>query len=308
MPNTFFKSLKKIERTRRDSNPRPNAPQFYFPTEKCSAFFQKDTSFALESLHRLIKEIDWDDYKKWLYNNKSRYYARFLFNGTKKWKHLAFSNEFVEMPNDRKKEDVLKAITNLTRYLDIKYDTYLHDEFLHWIKRKEIRWKNTYPIIIQKEIPLKTILNNMKRLPAKYRLFAMFSLVCGLRTFESIKALNNHSELCKNGIIEMYWDRKTKKTNAVYCHPLLHDKIKDTYYENSIHRNVTTKILGCQIKYLRKINYTMVATKLDPLLAEFMQGRRGNVSQRHYFLPLMSNNRRKWIRMWEPIIKKFQFC
>jgi len=81
------------------------------------------------------------------------------------------------MPNDRKKEDVLKAITNLTRYLDIKYDTYLHDEFLHWIKRKEIRWKNTYPIIIQKEIPLKIILNNMKRLPTKYRLFAMFSLV-----------------------------------------------------------------------------------------------------------------------------------
>ena len=153
------------------------------------------------------------------------------------------------MPNDRKKEDVLKAVTNLTRYLDIKYDTYLHDEFLHWIKRKEIRWKNTYPIIIQKEIPLKTILNNVQKLPSKYRLFAMFSLVCGLRTFESIKALNNHSELCKNGIIEMYWDRKTKKTNAVYCHPLLHDKIKDTYYENSIHRNVTTKILGCQIKY-----------------------------------------------------------
>ena len=147
----------------------------------------------------------------------------------------------------------------------------------------------------------------MKRLPTKYRLFAMFSLVCGLRTFESIKALNSHGELCKNGIIEMYWDRKTKKTNAVYCHPLLHNKIKYTYYENSIHRNLTTKILGCQIKYLRKINYTMVATKLDPLLAEFMQGRRGNVSQRHYFLPLMSNNRKKWIRMWEPTIKKFQF-
>jgi len=243
-----------------------------------------------------------------LYNNKSKYYARFLFNGTKKWKHLAFSNEFVEMPNDRKKEDVLKAITNLTRYLDIKFDTYLHDEFLHWIKRKEIRWKNTYPIIIQKEIPLKTILNNMKKLTSKYRLFAMFSLVCGLRTFESIKALNNHSELCKNGIIEMYWDRKTKKTNAVYCHPLLHDKIKDIYYENSIHRNLKTEILGCQIKYLRKINYTMIATKLDPLLAEFMQGRRGNVSQRHYFLPLMSNNRRKWIRMWEPIIKNSNFA
>jgi len=104
------------------------------------------------------------------------------------------------------------------------------------------------------------------------------------------------------GIIEMYWDRKTKKTNAVYCHPLLHDKIKYTYYENSIHRNLTTKILGCQIKYLRKINYTMVATKIDPLLAEFMQGRRGNVSQRHYFLPMMQNNRKKWNKIWSKIL------
>jgi len=246
-----------------------------------------------------VQSIDWNDYKNWLYNNKSKYYARFLLRGSKSWHHLAFSNELVNYPNDRKKEDFLKAITNLTRYLDIKYDTYFHDEFLHWIKRKEIRWKNTYPIIIHKEIPLKTILKNMKKLPKKYRLFAMFSLVSGLRTFESVKALNNHSSLCKNGIIEMYWDRKTKKANAVYCHPSLHDKIKYQYFENSIHRNLTAKMLGCQIKYLRKINFTMVATKIDPLLAEFMQGRRGNVSQRHYFLPLLSNNRRKWIRMWD---------
>ena len=263
---------------------------------------QSDFKLLNETFFDYIQNLDWKNYQTWLQNNKSKYYARFLLRGAKRWHNLAFSNELVELPNDRKKEDILKAITNLTRYLDIKYDTYFHDEFLHWIKRKEIKWKNTCSIIIHKEIPLKTILNNMKKLQKKYRLFAMFSLVCGLRTFESIKALNNHSELCKNGIIEMYWDRKTKKANAVYCHPLLHDKIKYTYYENSIHRNLTTKILGCQIKYLRKINYTMVATKLDPLLAEFMQGRRGNVSQRHYFLPMMSEHRKKWIKVWGKIL------
>ena len=37
-------------------------------------------------------------------------------------------------------------------------------------------------------------------------------------------------------------------------------------------------------------------------LAEFMQGRRGNVSQRHYFLPLMNNNRKKWVRVWNKFL------
>ena len=49
----------------------------------------------------------------------------------------------------------------------------------------------------------------------------MFAIVSGLRTFEIVKVLNNHDALCNDGIIEMYWDRKTKKANAVYCHPLL---------------------------------------------------------------------------------------
>ena len=263
-----------------------------------SIFLKKNTAFAASEFQKYIQDIDWDDYKKWLYNNKSKYYARFLLRGSKKWHHFAFSDELVNYPNDRKKEDFLKAITNLTRYFDIKYDTYFHDEFLHWIKRKEIRWKSPRPITIPNEIDLKTILNNIKNLEKKFRLFAIFSLVSGLRTFESVKALNNHSSLCKNGIIEMYWDRKTKKANSVYCHPSLHDKIKYQYFENSIHRNLTTKMLGCQIKYLRKINFTMIATKIDPLLAEFMQGRRGNVSQRHYFLPMMNEHRKKWIKVW----------
>ncbi|GKS66713.1 hypothetical protein YTPLAS73_02600 [Nitrosarchaeum sp.] len=117
---------------------------------------------------------------------------------------------------------------------------------------------------------------------AEYQLFGLFALVSGLRTFECVKVLNDHDKLCKDGIIEMYWDRHTKKANAIYCHPLLHDKINYKYHESTIHRNLPSKTLGCQIKYL-KVNYTMIATNIDPLLAEFMQGRRGNVSQRHYF-------------------------
>ena len=65
---------------------------------------------------------------------------------------------------------------------------------------------------------------------------------------------------------------------------------------------MNSKIIGCEFRYLRKLNYTINATKIDPLLAEFMQGRRGNVSQRHYFLPLMNNNQKKWIKIWTKIL------
>jgi len=249
-----------------------------------------------------VQSIDWEHYKKWLYNNKNKYYARFLLSGAKKWHNYAFSNELVELSNDRNKDDILKAVTNLTRYFDINHDTTFHEEFLQWLKRKEIKWKSKRTLTIPNEIPLDTILSNMRTLEVKYQIFAIFALVSGLRTFECIKALNHHSELCRDGIMEMYWDRITKKTNAVFCHPLLHDKLNYTYSENTIHSKIRTKVLGCKISYLRKLNFTINATKVDPLLAEFMQGRRGNISQRHYFLPSMQQHRSKWLKTWTPLI------
>ena len=255
---------------------------------------------------KYVEDISWDEYKQWLNNNKSKYYARFLLCGAKKWNQYAFSNELVSLPSNRTREDILKSVTNLTRFIDIKHDTYFHEDFLKWIKRKELRWKTVQPFVIQKNISLKTILENIQKLDEKWKLFGLFGLVSGLRTFEIVKVLNNHDELCNDGIIEMYWDRKTKKANSVYCHPLLHDKMKFHYTENTIHRNINPKNLGCQIKYLRKVNYTQVATKLDPLLAEFMQGRRGNVSQRHYFLPMMSQNKKKWIKLWNKVLINFE--
>ena len=276
--------------SKNSENFRPNLDYY----EKISSLFRKH-----------VKELSWNDYKEWLQNNKSRCYANYIFSSGKKWNHYAFSNELVSLPPDRRREDILKAVTNLTRFIDITYDTYFHEDFLKWIKRKEIRWKSVKPFQIHKNIPLEPILKNIQKLPERWKLFGIFALVSGLRTFEIVKALNNHDALCHDGIIEMYWDRKTKKSNAVYCHPLLHDKIKYRYTENIVHRNLHSKKLGCQIRYLRKINYTQVATKIDPLLAEFMQGRRGNISQRHYFLPMMSQNKKKWIKLWNKVLVNF---
>jgi len=260
---------------------------------------------------QLFYTIHWQKYKKWLEENKQHHYAKVMYNYSITFAKLLFSQELVTMPKTRKKSDILKALANLTRFMDIQNDnSNFHEEFIRWLKRKEIKWNTTKQsnnYNLSNSFSLGKLFENLNELDEKYNLFATFMLVSGLRTNESIKAFNNHSSLCHSGIIEMFWNRRTKNANAVFCHPLLHHKINFIISEKSIRRHLNSKILGCELRYLRKINFTMVATKLDPLLAEFMQGRRGNVSQRHYFLPLMSNNRRKWIRVWEPIIKKCQF-
>ena len=242
----------------------------------------------------------WNEYEDWLLQNKNRAYARVVFRTTKKYYHLAFTQELVNLPNSRKKEDILKAISNLTRFYDIKYDTYLHEDFLKWVKRKELKWKTSQTSInhqVSEQVKLEDVLERISKLPEKYRIFTLFMLVSGLRTGESVKVFNEHSSLCNDGVIEMYWDRGTKKSNAVYCHPLLHNEIlKHKIRPNMLYRNIR---IGCELRYLRKLNFTLVATKLDPLLAEFMQGRRGNISQRHYFIPMMNKNKRKWIRLWD---------
>jgi len=245
-------------------------------------------------------------YKKWLNDNKHPHYAKVMYDYSKKYENLLFSQKLVTMPNTRKKSDILKALANMTRFMDIQNEnSNYHEEFTRWLKRKEIKWnttKHSNNYHISNRISLETILENLNGLDTKYKLFGTFMLISGLRTGESIKALNNHSSLCHDGIIEMFWNRGTKNANAVYCHPLLHDKINFTISEKSIRRHINSKILGCELRYLRKINFTLVATKLDPLLAEFMQGRRGNVSQRHYFLPMMNQNKKKWIKVWKNIL------
>ena len=224
-------------------------------------------------------------------------------------KHVAkllFSEEFVLRYSDRQKQDDLKVMGNLCRYHDIKYDTDYHAKFTAWLKKKEIRWnikssRNNYQIASQ--MPLQDVLFSLAKICPRYRIFGLFVLTSGLRTEEAIVAFNNHDKICRDGVMEMFWDRKTKKTNAVFCHPLLHNKIQGTVNKTGIKRNMKSAILGCELRYLRKLNFTIVATKIDPLLAEFMQGRRGNISQRHYFLPLMKNNYSKWKKIWKNIIQ-----
>lgn len=86
--------------------------------------------------------MDWDEYLRWLLQTKHRHYGRNIWLLGKKVYTMAFTPELVLMEHTRRKEDILKAISNICRFLDIKHNTYYHEEFLRWIKRKEIRWKH----------------------------------------------------------------------------------------------------------------------------------------------------------------------
>jgi len=213
---------------------------------------------------------------------------------------LIFSNKFEQRKNNRNKIDDLRAMGNLCRFHDIKHDTDLHEKFTLWLKKKEIRWNVTKYSIPKEQLSLEQVLENIRKLEPIYSDFTLFMLTSGLRTIEARTVFENHKKFCHNGILEIFWNRKTKNTNATFCHPLLHDKMDRklpfhyTYF----------KKLGCELRYLRKLNFTINATKIDPLLTEFLQGRRGNVSQRHYFLPMMNQHKKKWVRIWRSILNK----
>ena len=166
--------------------------------------------------------MDWEKFREWLLNNKSTLHAKYCFKFAKKYQNMAFSEELVAMNPTRKRQDVLKGIANITRYLDIINDTDFHEVLLKWLRKKEIRWgikAKTDTYILGNRIKLDDVIANIRKLPQKYKIFATFVLVTGLRTSEAIEAFNNHDKLCDEGIMELFWDRNTKKANAVYCHP-----------------------------------------------------------------------------------------
>jgi hypothetical protein len=251
-----------------------------------------------------VRKIKWDNYKEWLLANKQKSYANKLLRYSKRYWEYGFSERLVLMESNRTRVEIMKAVANLTRYLDILNDTNLHEEFTKWLKRKELHWSSRKYIdnyTLGKRLNVTEVVQKLREVPLRYSNFGLFMLVTGLRTTEAMKAFNNHSKLCHDGMMELFWDRRTKKANAVFCHPFLHSKINHTI-SRKVYYHITRKTLGFDLRDLRKLNFTINAMKIDPLLAEFMQGRRGNVSQRHYFLPMMNEHRKKWVKVWEKIL------
>jgi len=259
---------------------------------------------AIQCYEQILSRITWSDFETWLKSTRHPLHARRMFNLAYKFHKLAFNNELVFMEINRNRIEIIKSLALLTRFLDVKYDTFLHEQFTLWLKRKEIKWtcktvSNNYEN--SKTLTIDKVIQMLNKLPIRYSIFGKFVLSTGLRPEESLRAFNDHSNLCKNGIMELFWDRGTKKANSVYCHPEIHKQILFTM-SRGVYNYINKKELGFELRYLRKLNFTINATKIDPLLAEWTQGRRGNISQRHYFLPMMNEHKDKWNKIWRSLL------
>lgn len=267
---------------------------------------------ATEYFRYRLSTIDWAEYFDYLSSKNTEHYSKVMLSYAQKYGELGFNYKLVLYPESRKKKDIMKAISNLCKFFDVKHNTIVYYKWHEWLRQKEIDWKintrnNSYQIR-KKGISLDKITENINKVEKeRYRNFAKYVLVSGLRAGEAIFSWNNHSELCDGKVTELFLDRKTKKANAVYCHPDLHDKIEGKINRSQMTKHISKKHLGCELKYLRKMNYTMISETLKNVqLAKFMQGRTGDVSERLYYLPMMNDNYEEWKKLWNKIMQSCQ--
>ena len=126
-----------------------------------------------------INNLDWESYKQWLLSNKHTDYAKKLFDKSQKFWMLGFSNDLITMKQTRTKLEIMKALGNLTRFLDITHDTNFHEEYTIWLKRKEIHWtvkNNLDTYALGKRLDVKDVVQKLKKIPIRYQNFGLFVL------------------------------------------------------------------------------------------------------------------------------------
>lgn len=260
-----------------------------------------------------LAQLDWDNYRLFLQSKRlNDHYTKVLFDYTKKYAHLGFDFELISYPDSSKKKHIMSCIANLVKYFDLKDETILYEKWKTWTNSKGLTWKNHYDSQRNyqraKNLPIKKILEILDNIKIdKYRNFAKFQLISGLRTDESKRAWEDHDCYCDGKIMELWFhsnDGKNKRANAVFCHPHFHDMKKEKIVKSSrsgIYKFLSSKKLGFELRFLREVNYTLNQS-LEPKLADFMQGRAGTVSDKFYYLPMMEKYRKKWLKTWDKIL------
>ena len=237
-----------------------------------------------------------------------------MIDYAKKYAKLGFDFDLVNYPDTRKKRDIMSAIANVCRYLDLKNDTRLYSNWKDWLVAKEITWKTKYDskrnFLLSKKYPIAEVMRSLNKVDKElYSNFAKFKLISGLRTNEARLAWENHDDYCDGKIMELWFhsdDGKNKKANACYCHPMFHEMKKEKIVVGSrsgIYKHLAQKELGFTMAYLRAVSYSYnLECKLDISLVKFMQGRKGDVSDKFYYLPIMEKNYKNWLKNWNKIL------
>lgn len=259
-----------------------------------------------------VSEIDWHTFETdYLIAERKlqKDYARGIRNHAKKYYDYFLSPDVIHF-TARKKIDVIKSISQICRCLDSQLSTvYFHDLHLRYLKSKNIGWTapteytTRVKLALLKQYPVQKIFELFSTLDPKYSLFCKFMFITGLRSSEAIRAINDHDSFCNGRTLELYWDRKTKKANEVYCHPVLHHSIQENHFHYSVGRVNKMVRMPFQLKFLRTVNATLVYNELQDIrFCDFMQGRNGDLTQKRYYLPSFKQHHERWLSIWKEFL------
>ncbi len=71
------------------------------------------SSRSAVGLKEYVEKMDWSKFKVWLDDRLESHYAHNVYLYSNKYSHLAFAQEFADMPNNRKKLEIMRSVTNL---------------------------------------------------------------------------------------------------------------------------------------------------------------------------------------------------
>ena len=268
--------------------------------------------------NEFLRQIDWNDFRSFLLNTEkiSSTHCKNLLKHSPEFAPLYLTDELVDYPHIRFKQTVLNVISKIASYFDFKYYTEFHDVWIKFLHRKRVHWQYDTNNAQQKFVNYKNWslpeflkkCDNLAKLPStrlKYSIWCKFVLTTGLRPDEAVRAFNDHESLCDGKIMQLFWHRHNKHAHAVYCHPKLHDLISSHKWHISSksashYKIVNSHTIGCEIRFLRKVNFSMNC-KIDPLLAEFMQGTYSTMRRAKYHLVDMEENYDRWILLWSEL-------
>ncbi len=186
----------------------------------------------------MTKELDSLDWKKFAEfcslksNNKA--HINNLLNHAKRYGSMLFMNpldfalEFKKVSEEKKsaKRHMLQALAALSKYLDLKNDTYKYYQRFKELRTKSgISWaEEKIPQILVREVPKERILDTIKSMEERrLKATCILHVLTGLRTSEIFYLVKNFdslkkTELEKGFIIELSYLRRTKKAFVTFLH------------------------------------------------------------------------------------------
>ncbi|MFB3889399.1 MAG: hypothetical protein ACE14S_07900 [Candidatus Bathyarchaeia archaeon] len=173
-------------------------------------------------------EIDYEDFKRWVYANYRPFTARPVVAYSRTYGHLLLSRNLnmLHTFSDGKRTSIIKALCTLSKYLG------MHSEFTAMIKNFGLKWagRSDDDIIIDrlsKNTDIKPLIEWVRegRKIAEMTHFLDLIVATGLRMIEAVECVRLIVTLSKQGKLGTYYDSEREIFE--------HFRFKETFIRNS---------------------------------------------------------------------------